>query len=353
MNRRPGTGVEIAVVVCAHDERRWETLLATLASLRQQDHDPAETILVVDHNRSLLARCRRELAGVTVVDNNERRGLGGARNSGVAAASSDVVAFVDDDAVASPQWLARLAEHYRDDAVAGAGGAIEPVWPRERPPWFPPEFDWVVGCTYRGMPEDVCEVRNLIGCNMSYRRELLDELGRFQLGYGCDETDLCIRLRQRWPAKRLLYVPEARVFHQVEADRGRVRYFVKRCYFEGGSKAVVAKLVGAGDGLASERSYVRSTLPRGIVRRIHRFARRRDLDELAQAGMIFVGLMSTVAGYGTAQLRLRRAAERRGWNGSARLGYDGRSRGDGRDSARGRIRPRRRIRGWDPKRNSS
>ena len=114
-------------------------------------------------------------------------------------------------------------------------GALS-LYGRRRPAWFPAEFDWVIGCSYVGLPGTTQEVRNLFGCNMSFLRELLDRLGGFRLGYGCDETELCIRLGQHWPEKRLLYVPEARVFHHVPQSRSGFPRFVSRCYFEGGSR---------------------------------------------------------------------------------------------------------------------
>jgi len=304
----------ISVVVCAHDERRWSQLCAALRSLELQSTPAHEVVVVVDHNDALLARVRAELP-VRAVANTLARGLGGARNSGVAAVSGSVVAFLDDDAMASPQWLARLAAAYADPAVAGAGGSAHPLWDGRRPPWFPPEFDWVIGCSYLGMPETVQEVRNLFGCNMSFRRSLLEELGGFRLGYGCDETELCIRLRQRWPDKRLLYIPEASVQHHVSAQRMRLRRFVARCYFEGGSKAVVSHLVGRTRALSEEYRYTRGVLPAGVRRGVGEFLRRGRLAGLTRAAVIGIGLLSTVAGYVAGSVCTDRAARRRGWAG--------------------------------------
>jgi GT2 family glycosyltransferase len=305
----------VSVVVCAHDERRWESLADAVASLESQSTRPHEIIVVVDHNDSLLARARASLPGVTAVPNDEARGLGGARNSGIAAASGSVVAFLDDDAVAEPQWLARLAGEYEAEEVAGVGGGIAPIWPGTRPRWFPAEFDWVVGCTYLGLPEESTPVRNLIGCNMSFRRELLEELGGFRLGYGCDETELCIRLRQRHPELTLLYVPGAGVRHLVPQSRARPGYFLTRCFFEGGSKAVVSHVVGRADGLASERQYTKKVLPAGIARGVSDAAKHRDLYGAARAAAIVAGLATTAAGYGIGRVRARRAAAARGWEG--------------------------------------
>jgi glucosyl-dolichyl phosphate glucuronosyltransferase len=158
----------------------------------------------------------------------------------------------------------------------------------------------------------------MFGCNMSFRRDLLRELGGFRLGYGCDETELCIRLRQRWPEKTVLYVPEASVLHRVPASRTRFRRYLSRCYFEGGSKAVVSRLVGTGDGLASEREYVRRILPAGIRRGLTEAVGRGHVSGAARAAAIVAGLASTAAGYAAAGLAIDKAARRRGWSGPLR-----------------------------------
>jgi hypothetical protein len=306
---------DISVVVCANADERWGDLKAAVTAHFSQPQQPGEVIVVVDHNPGLFERARAEFDTVHVVENTQTRGLGGARNSGFQAASGSIVAFIDDDAVPSPQWLPTLAEWYGDPDVAGVGGSVEPVWTPARPAWFPREFDWVVGCSYLGQPETPQEVRNLFGCNMSYRRELLDELGGFRLGYGCDETELCIRLRQRWPAKKLVYVPVAKVLHNVPANRARPRRFLKRCYFEGGSKAVVSQLVGTGQALATEYRYTREVLPRGVKTGLRSCLRPGERGGLGRATAIVAGLASTAAGYAVASLSPAKAARERGWSG--------------------------------------
>lgn len=305
---------DISVVVCAHDEARWPEICAAVESLAAQSAPALEVILVVDHNPSLLARIRREL-GVAALANVETRGIRGARNTGVAAASGSVVAFLDDDAVASREWLALLAEPYADERVAGVGGSAAPRWESSRPAWFPPEFDWVIGCSYKGLPERRQEVRNLFGCNMSFRRDLVVALGGFRIGYSCDETELCIRIGQRWPEKKLIYLPDAAIVHNVPSSRTTVRRFLWRCYFEGGSKAVVSRLVGTGQGLSSELSYTLQTLPRAVGRDILDFLRRRDVGGLARSVAIIAGLLSTALGYLVGLLTIERTARRRGWIG--------------------------------------
>jgi len=282
-------------------------------SLQRQNTQPLEIIVVVDYNTKLMERAQAVFPDTIVVENRQERGLSGARNSGIAVARGTVIAFLDDDAVATPDWLGQLCEAYTDPTVIGVGGLIEPLWQAGRPAWFPAEFDWVVGCTYRGLPETSAPVRNLIGANMSFRRNIFDELGAFRLGYGCDETDFCIRVRQRWPEKVLLYNPPAKVIHRVSARRANWGYFQARCYFEGGSKAVVSWLVGAQDGLSSERAYTLHTLPIGIIHGIRDTLLHGKLAGLARAGAIVAGLALTTTGYLIGKLFVREAARHRGW----------------------------------------
>jgi GT2 family glycosyltransferase len=308
--------MNVSVVICAHDERRWSTLCEAMRSLSHQSVPPERIILVTDHNRALFDRARAEFAKALVVESDENPGLGGARTAGAKRAETSIVAFLDDDAVASPSWLEVLGRGYDRPEVAGVGGPVVPHWLDGRPSWFPEEFDWVVGCSYRGMPEHDATVRNLIGCNMSFRRELLEELGYFRVGCYGDETELCIRLHQRWPELELRYVPAAAVRHTVDGSKTTMSRFVSRCFFEGGSKAVITELLGTADGLSSERAYTRTVLPAAVVRGLGATA-RGDLSGFARAAAVSLGLAITAAGYVNGKIFIEGTARERGWQGPA------------------------------------
>jgi glucosyl-dolichyl phosphate glucuronosyltransferase len=301
--------VLFSVVICAYTEKRWDELVAAVESLRVQTHAAHEIILAIDHNPELARRVGREIPDVTCVENLGRQGLSDARNSGLAVARGDIVAFLDDDAEAEAPWLSLLAEGYADPAVVGVGGFAQPEWAEGRPGWFPREFDWVVGCTYRGMPETASPVRNLIGCNMSFRREILDDLGGFTSGIGrlgtrpvgCEETELCIRIAQRRPGSVILFDPRAVVHHHVPASRGTWAYFRSRCYAEGLSKAAVSALVGASQGLASERSYASRTLPKGVVNGIAAGV-KGEAGGFGRAVAIVAGVGIATVGYGLGRI---------------------------------------------------
>jgi GT2 family glycosyltransferase len=304
-----------SVVICAYTADRWAQIVAAVASVRRQTTPALEIILAVDHNPQLARRARAELPGLVVTENVETPGLSGTRNAGVALARGTLVAFLDDDAVAEPDWLEHLVAAYDAPEVLGVGGSVEPSWAAGRPRGFPPEFDWVVGCTYRGLPDRSGPVRNLIGANMSLRRDVLERVGGFRGGVGrvgripsgCEETELCIRASQRLPGGRFVYEPRARVHHAVPASRGRWRYFGSRCFAEGVSKARVAAWRGPADALASERVYATRTLPLGLLRD-GRAALRGDGGALVRMAAIAAGLLVTAAGYVTGTLRMRVAA---------------------------------------------
>ncbi len=292
-----------SVVICAYTVDRWDDVLAAIASALAQP-DAGEVIVVVDHDEELYGRLRATRTGATVIRNAGPRGLSGARNSGIAASTGRFVAFLDDDARADPGWLEALLDPYAEPDVVGTGGCIEPDWDAGRPRWFPVELDWVVGCTYLGMPEARADVRNVIGAAMSVRRSALDATGGFVdamgrgrgLPVGGEETELCIRMRRAVPGARVVYEPAAVVHHRVREARATPRYLLRRAWAEGITKARVSRLAGASAGLATERTYATRTLPAGVVRCVHDAIVHRDPWALARAGAIVVTLLAAGVG---------------------------------------------------------
>jgi glycosyltransferase involved in cell wall biosynthesis len=309
---------DISVVICVYTEDRWEDILAAVASVRTQSYPALETLLVVDHNPALLDRLTKEykeVREVRVFANAGPRGLSAGRNTGIAASRGEVIAFLDDDAVAERDWLRHFASGFADPRVMAVGGRTMPIWASgRRPAWFPEEFDWVVGCTYKGIPSGLVRVRNVLGGNASFRRSAFDAAGGFATGIGrdgdkrplgCEETELCIRLSRARPDAVLLIDDRAVIHHRVPEAREHFGYFRTRAYAEGLSKALVARSVGADKGLESERRYATRVLPAGVVRGLRDAALSRP-GGAGRAGAIVAGVLTAAGGYVVGTVRARR-----------------------------------------------
>jgi glycosyltransferase involved in cell wall biosynthesis len=300
----------VTIVICTYTDDRWATIQRAIEVLLKQSSFSDELLVVVDHNESLLAKCRDTFADCLVIPNRHSRGLSGARNTALERARGSIVIFLDDDAVPLDGWLDALRAPYVDERINGVGGFAKPHWARGRPRWFPDEFLWVVGCSHRGLPSVAQPVRNLIGANMSFRKVAFDSVGGFveamgRVGtrpLGCEETEFSIRLTKANPDVVLLYNPAAQVEHYVSGQRGSIRYFAQRCWAEGLSKAEVSRRVGRSRALSSERHYASQVLPRGVWQGL-RESSAGDIWGVARAAAIVLGFTITTAGYCVGNLR--------------------------------------------------
>ena len=305
-----GSSPDVSVVVCAYTLDRWSDIEAGIEALGNQTVPPLETLLVVDGNAELLARAQDAFPHVRVVPNVHGQGISGGRNTGIGEAKGSIVAFLDDDARPEPDWLEHLLAPYAEDEVLAVGGRAVPSWPDRRPDHLVPELDWVVGCTYQGMPVETADVRNATGCNMSMRRTVFDVAGTFdesigrigKIPLGCDETELCIRLAQKIPGARVVYEPRALVHHRVTEPRTSWHYLRTRSYAEGLSKALISRLVGASDATSVERSYVSRTLTAAVRRELGQALRGRASGWRGTVGIV-LALTATAWGYAVGRLR--------------------------------------------------
>lgn len=174
-----------------------------------------------------------------------RQGKTFALNTGLAAARGDVIAFTDDDVILDPHWLGRLVHAVRAHGCACAGGRILPVWSRPRPAWIEMEGPYRLGSVVVSMDLgdapcwfDTTDTLPL-GANMAITAAALKRVGLFRTDLGPaagseirgEDSDICRRLIAA--GERLLYVPNATVFHPVDERRLHRRYF-RRYYFDQG-----------------------------------------------------------------------------------------------------------------------
>jgi GT2 family glycosyltransferase len=291
----------VSIVIPTYRDDRWAMLTRSVAAARSQRYPVAEVVVVVDHTPDLYRRARRDLSGVTVLENLCDQGVSGNRNTGAFHTHTPLIAFLDDDTVADPDWLGRLVEPFTNQDVVGTGGAIHPAWEGRRPRWLPDEFLWAVGGSYAGMPTSTTTVRNVWSASMVVRRETFMAVGGFRTGFGKlgarnrpEDTELCLRMSAvgggRW-----MYVPDAVIRHEVPAVRSSFGFFLRRCYAEGRGKVQMAALHAGSAALGAERTYL-NALPRAVARHLAAASRGGGLAPALRAGSVLAGVAAAGIG---------------------------------------------------------
>lgn len=237
-----------SVIICTHLEERTLQLLDCLESIFAQTQQPDEVIVVVDGDLALAKRLTRNFERVTIGCLPHKSGVSAARNFGAQMAATDIIAFLDDDATADPNWLKYLCGAIRDSDVIGVSGRSIPCWEAPRQPfWFPEEFYWAIGCSYKGMPSAPSAVRNVYGGCAAFRRWDFLELGGFNPARGRHGTDMSggeeaefsMRASLCWPNRYFMFEPSALIFHRVPRSRSSMNYLIRRCFAEGKAKSAI------------------------------------------------------------------------------------------------------------------
>jgi GT2 family glycosyltransferase len=241
------TSKTVSVIITSHTWGRYGLFKEAIRSIESQTYDDIELVLPLDGDPDMVETTELLTdGGAEITYDPETTGLSEARNRGASNASGEIYAFLDDDCVAAPEWIAELVAAFEDGAIAAGGPAI-PEWPSERPPHIPREFDWLIG----GGPyyAEESEIRNTYGCNIAFRADVFHKLGGFDPAHGkngnmaqAEETELCVRMRERF-GKGLQYRPNATVRHRVFPEQLELLHLLKRAYHQGVSK----RQIGLGD----------------------------------------------------------------------------------------------------------
>lgn len=315
----------LSTLVVIATYRRPEYVKECLAHLERQTVETTR-IVVVDASPDDLTR--EVVSRHPVVEYRRNpRGIGHTATSraiGVVGCSEDIVAFIDDDAYAEPDWLERLLEPYADPTVAAVGGRARNGQPDE-------EYQGIgqIGLLlpdgrltgyFAAVPDQVVEVDHMLGANMSIRSSVVSELGGIRDNYPgtCirEETDIALRMRRRH--MRIVYTPFAVVDH-VGGRYARGRRFDSRYRYFGARNHVVLLATTLGWRDPHLRRYGRTVLKmtrREVVGGLRALARRggarskvRGLGGGIQRAV--VDLLGSFAGV-VAALRASRAIRTRG-----------------------------------------
>ncbi len=239
----------ISVIVCTHNGAR--TIRDCFEGLLRLEYPNYEVIVVNDGSNDATAAIALEYGFRLISTQNS--GLSSARNTGLEAATGEIVAYLDDDAYPDPDWLTFLAASFQNTAHAGVGG----------PNIAPPGDGSVAECVANapGGPTHILltdrEAEHIPGCNMAFRKASLLAIGGFdpQFRVAGDDVDVCWRLQQQgWT---LGFCPAAMVWHH---RRNSVRAYWKQQQSYGKAEALLErkwpeKYNGAGHPFWAGRLY--------------------------------------------------------------------------------------------------
>jgi glycosyltransferase involved in cell wall biosynthesis len=297
--------MKVSVVVCTYSMERYGPFSECVESVLAQEYEPLEVVLVVDGNVEVFERVREDFGDeddVVLHCNDENRGISYSRTKGGEIASGEIVAFIDDDAIAEPDWVENLVEVYEETDAIAVGGDVLPDWQTEKPDFFPEEFYWLVGCVEPGFAEDGEEVRNTYGSNISYRREAFLEVGGYDPNTGrkgdkhlqAHEAPVGIRLLEEY-GQGMVFTEEAVVHHKLFDYRGEFGWLVSRSFWQGYSKRVMDLLYpNAPD---DKSAYLKQLLTHFVPKRVKELVRSPSVSEVKQLISVFVFTGAVGLGY--------------------------------------------------------
>ena len=275
-------------------------------SVLSQTYDDVELVVVVDGTDEVYGRVVEdygEYGNVVLHCNEENTGLLDSRNTGAKLASGDVVAFIDDDAVADETWVRELVRGYREQGALAVGGKMVGDWVAGEPAFLPQEFYWLVGVTHRGFADGAGWVRNTFGSNISFKRDVFLELEGFDTEIGGrkgdanlqgGETELCARLASDY-GEQVWYNPDAIVAHKVFDYRTELGWLLDRAFWQGYSKRAMETLVP--ESASEEEDFLSNLITRFLPERMRRLATSPSIAGVAQLVMLAVFTGCVGGGY--------------------------------------------------------
>lgn len=277
----------VSVVTTTYTLERMGDVRELLDSLNRQTYPALEILFVGERYPELCEQVEEYgdangMHNLVVLYNDGVRGLSPARNLGVKNAKGKVIAFIDDDAIAMPDWLEQMVLVLDQNPTAiGVGGAAMPQWEEEEMGWLPKEFYWLISCP---VPEwtgasTVKPVRNAWGVNMAFRREAFT-FSRFSEDFGvsnqgvstgiklaiqADDTEFCVRL-SRETERPILFNPKCKVLHKIRKDRLSPRFTKRQAFWDGYGKATLGRIFNSGQNynrrfrLSNETTFLRKLM---------------------------------------------------------------------------------------------
>lgn len=240
----PTKVMDISVVLATYN--RAESLRITLESFSKLCFLAQSTVelLVVDNNskdstcevvQKFAARVEFPVRYIF----EKKQGRSAALNSGIVQANGEIVVFTDDDVVFHREWLSNLKRAFDSYDCAAVAGRVIPQWNHAKPNWLEMEGQFAV--VHFDLGDELREVRiPPLGANSAFRRDVFQKHGLFRVDLGvngsrhtvtCDDTEFGERLIRA--GEKVIYCPNAIVYHPVDPLRTTKKYFLSWYYYNG------------------------------------------------------------------------------------------------------------------------
>ncbi|MBI4814968.1 MAG: glycosyltransferase family 2 protein [Deltaproteobacteria bacterium] len=243
----------MSVAICTRD--RASLLDGCLASVVPQLSECDSELLVVDNASSdatseVISAWEGSSPHIRGLSCHEV-GLSRARNLAIEHARGEILAFLDDDTLASRGWLTAIAAPFSEPSVGGVAGRARLLWPAGEPGWLSPAVDpWFSAFDLGEAARVLAEGEVPFGVNMAVRARLAREVGGFDVRLGrvgrslLSGEDGAFFERIRGCGVTLVYEPAADVRHVVSSDRARWTWLARRVWAQGRSDAIYDAVSG-------------------------------------------------------------------------------------------------------------
>ncbi|MFC7071958.1 glucosyl-dolichyl phosphate glucuronosyltransferase [Halovenus rubra] len=297
--------MRVSVLICTYTMDLYDDFEDAVDSILQQTYDDVELVLVSDGDDTVYQQMLadyEDTPNVIVTRTEENVGISAARNKGLELATGDIVAQIDDDAVADRDWIAELVRVYEETDAVAAGGHMTPEWVAGKPNFLPEEFYWLIGVNDRWFAEPLEEVRNTYASNISFRTEVIEELGGFNPSVGrkgdaeiqATESEIGTRLREEFD-RGVIYNPDAKVAHKIFDYRTDPVWLAKRAFWQGYSKRGLEVLIPEAN-TDEETDFLQFLLLDAVPRRLKGIVSNPSIAGVSQ--LIWLVLLTGLVGMG-------------------------------------------------------
>ncbi|OME80782.1 glycosyl transferase family 2 [Paenibacillus sp. FSL A5-0031] len=241
--------MKVTVAICTHN--RAKDTGEAIESVIAQSFEREQIEIVVIDNRSTdnTAEVVGKLAyrygpSIRYIFEN-KLGLSVARNRAIKEANGEFILFLDDDALASRDWVQHIVNVFESDPAIGCvGGKIDPIWEAAEPDWIPEEHRSVFTILdYANVVKEMPAPSIPYGANVAFRASVFHKYKPFREDLGrvgtnllsSEESELIARIRESY---KVFYTPYGSVQHKIAKERTTKKWFLKRIFWQGVSDAV-------------------------------------------------------------------------------------------------------------------